>query len=147
MRGSGGRRRRGDELGGDPPLQFVLVEAFVLCYGGVMPRRTEASPYTAKVGARIRELRLARNMSLADVANAANLSKGHLSSVEHGLAAINIETIERLARGLSLPPMYIFVFVEEDERARIADLIRDFPKGDLARLRREIQARRKAPKG
>jgi transcriptional regulator with XRE-family HTH domain len=82
-------------------------------------------------------------MSLADIANASGLSKGHLSSVEHGLAAITAETVERLARGLGVSPMYIFAFAEDDERARIADLILDFPKGELVQLRRDIQARRK----
>jgi predicted transcriptional regulator len=51
------------------------------------------------------ELRLARNMSLADLANAAGLSKGHLSSVEHGLASITVETIAHIAKGLGLPAM------------------------------------------
>ena len=109
-----------------------------------MPRRREASPYTSKIGARIRELRVARQMSLADVADAAGLSKGHLSSIEHGLAAINVETVERLSRGLAVPPMYIFAFRAEDERARIVDLILDLPARELSKLRREIQVRRGA---
>jgi transcriptional regulator with XRE-family HTH domain len=83
-------------------------------------------------------------MSLANLADAAALSKGHLSSVEHGLAAITIETVERIARGLSLSPMYIFAFGEDDERARIAELIRDFPPRELGQLRRELQTRHKA---
>jgi len=83
-------------------------------------------------------------MSLADVANAAELSKGHLSSVEHGLAAITAETVERIARGLGLSPMYIFAFTEDDERARIADLIRDFPARELTQLRRELTQKQKA---
>jgi transcriptional regulator with XRE-family HTH domain len=112
--------------------------------GDGMPRRKEPAPYPSKVGARIRELRLARSMSLADIADASGLSKGHLSSVEHGLAAITVETIERLARGLKLSPMYILAFAKDDERARIVDLILDFPSRELVKLRREIQARRDA---
>jgi transcriptional regulator with XRE-family HTH domain len=111
-----------------------------------MPRRTEPSPYTSKIGARIRELRLKRGLSLGDVADAASLSKGHLSSVEHGLAAITAETVERLAQGLGVSPMYIFAFSEDDERARIADLILDLPPRELVQLRRELQARQKAQK-
>jgi len=109
-----------------------------------MPRRSEASANTAKVGARIRELRLGRNMSLGDLADAAGLSKGHLSSVEHGLAAITAETVERIAKGLGLPALYIFTFVEEDERAKITDLILDFPPKELVLLRKELTAKRKA---
>jgi transcriptional regulator with XRE-family HTH domain len=108
-----------------------------------MPRRTEPTPYTEKVGARIRELRVTRRMSLAHVANASGLSKGHLSSVERGLSAITVETIERLAQGMGLPPMYILAFAKDDERARIADLLLYFPARELVKLRREIQERSK----
>jgi transcriptional regulator with XRE-family HTH domain len=109
-----------------------------------MPRRKEPAPYPAKVGARIRELRVARRLSFAAVANVTGMSKGHLSSIEQGLAAITVETVERVALGLGLSPMYIFAFANDDERARIADLILDLPAGELVKLRREIQARRKA---
>src|SRR5262249_50675780 len=109
-----------------------------------MPRRTEASENTAKVGARIRELRLGRNMSLGDLAEGAGLSKGHLSSIEHGLAAITAEAVERIAKGLTMPARYIFSFVEEDERAKIADLILDFPAKELVALRKELTAKKKA---
>jgi transcriptional regulator with XRE-family HTH domain len=102
-----------------------------------MPRRKEPAPYPAKVGARIRELRAARGLSLADVANVTGLSKGHLSSVEQGLAAITVETVERVAQGLGLSPMYIFAFAKDDERARIADLLVDFPNRELVTGRRD----------
>jgi len=109
-----------------------------------MPRRHEATAKTAKVGERVRELRLARNLSLGELATAAGLSKGHLSSVEHGLAAVTGETVERIAKGLDLPPLYVFSFIEEDERAKIADLIIDFPQKELVQLRKDLTAKRKA---
>ncbi|MDI1442420.1 helix-turn-helix transcriptional regulator [Polyangium sp. 6x1] len=106
-----------------------------------MPRRTTPSPGAAKVGARIRDLRLERGLSLQQVAEAGQLSKGHLSSIEHGLAAITIETLERIARGLDLLAMDLCTFPEDDERARIADLVRRGPKKELPKLRRELAAR------
>ncbi len=107
-----------------------------------MPRRTTPSPAAAKVGSRIRALRLERGLSLQHVADVGQLSKGHLSSIEHGLAAITIETLVRIATGLDLLPMDILTFPEDDERGRIADLIRSkFPKKELPKLRREITAR------
>jgi transcriptional regulator with XRE-family HTH domain/signal transduction histidine kinase len=69
-----------------------------------MPRRSTPDPYTLQVGARIREMRQERGLSLAELADASALSKGHLSSVEHGLAAITIHTITRLAEGLGVSP-------------------------------------------
>ncbi|MRG92844.1 helix-turn-helix domain-containing protein [Polyangium spumosum] len=85
-----------------------------------MPRRTVPDPFASQVGGRIRELRLERGMSLAELADASELSKGHLSSVEHGLAAITIQTISRLARGAQ----------------SAAPLLADLPRGRRARARR-----------
>ncbi|HVK63843.1 MAG TPA: helix-turn-helix domain-containing protein [Polyangium sp.] len=104
-----------------------------------MPRRSVPDPFAMQVGARIRELRLERNMSLAALADASALSKGHLSSVEHGLAAITIQTIERLATGFEVPPLYILTFPAEDERAHVAELLRQLSNADVKKIRRQLQ--------
>jgi len=93
-----------------------------------------------KVGARIRELRDERKMSLAMLADASNLSKGHLSSVEHGLAAITTQTIERLAQGFGVAPMYLLAFAADDERAKTAELLRELSNTEVRKIRRRIQA-------
>jgi transcriptional regulator with XRE-family HTH domain len=103
-----------------------------------MPRRNEPDPSALKVGERLRDLRLERNMSLAELADAAELSKGHLSSVEHGLAAITVQTISRLAKGLDLSSLYLVTFPEEDDRAAIAELVRKLSPAEVAKLRREL---------
>jgi len=105
-----------------------------------MPRRSEPDPFAQQVGARIRELRLERNLSLAGLADASGLSKGHLSSVEHGLAAITIQTIERLAEGFELPPLYVLTFAAEDERAHVVELLRYLPNNEVKKIRKQIQA-------
>jgi transcriptional regulator with XRE-family HTH domain len=87
-----------------------------------MPRRIQPDPYALKVGERLRALRLERNLSLADLATASDLSKGHISSIEHGLAAITIQTIIRAAKGLGLSPMYLLTFAGDDERDHIVEL-------------------------
>jgi transcriptional regulator with XRE-family HTH domain len=79
-------------------------------------------------------------MSLGALADASALSKGHLSSVEHGLAAITISSIYRLAEGFEVPPMYLLTFAKEDERAHAAELIRNLPTAEVRKLRRQIQA-------
>lgn len=103
-----------------------------------MPRRIEPDPSALKVGERLRELRLERNMSLAELADVAELSKGHLSSVEHGLAAITIQTISRLAKGLGVPALYLLTFPPDDERDQIAELVRKLPSNEVVKLRREL---------
>lgn len=104
-----------------------------------MPRRTVPDPFASQVGTRIRELRAERGMSLAELADASELSKGHLSSVEHGLAAITIQTISRLAKGLDVPALYILTFKADDERAHAAELVRHLPADQVRKLRRQLQ--------
>jgi transcriptional regulator with XRE-family HTH domain len=103
-----------------------------------MPRRTEADPQTAKLGARLRELRTERNMSLGDLAEASEISKGHLSSIEHGLASITVQTISRLSKGLGLPPLYLLATPADDDRDYIAELVRKLPAHEIVKLRKEL---------
>lgn len=103
-----------------------------------MPRRIEPEPYALKVGERLRALRQERNLSLAELAEASELSKGHLSSIEHGLAAITIQTILRVAKGLGLPALYVLTFPADDERDHIMELVRKLPSSEVAKLRREL---------
>lgn len=103
-----------------------------------MPRRIEADATTLKVGERLRQLRLEHNMSLAQLADAAGISKGHLSSVEHGLAAITVETIARLAQALETSSPYLLTFPEEDDRDYIVELLRKMSAQDVAKLKREL---------
>lgn len=65
-------------------------------------------------------------MSLGDLADAAGVSKGHLSSIEHGLAVITVQTISRLARGLGLPAFYLLASPMDDDRDQVAGLVRRF---------------------
>ncbi|HRI71953.1 MAG TPA: helix-turn-helix domain-containing protein [Polyangium sp.] len=103
-----------------------------------MPRRTEADAQTAKIGARLRELRLERNMSLSELAEVSDVAKGHLSSIEHGLAAITVQTISRLAKGLGLPPLYLLTSPADDDRDHVAELVRKLPAHEIVKLRREL---------
>lgn len=103
-----------------------------------MPRRTEPDPETAKLGARVRELRLERHMSLGDLSDIAEISKGHLSSIEHGLAAITVPTILRLAKGFDLPALYLLASPTEDDRDQVIELVRKLPANEIVKLRREL---------
>ncbi len=118
--------------------RFSFVSTIIACYASGMPRRTEPEPFAAKVGARVRELRLERHMSLAEVATAGDLSKGHLSSIEHGLAAMTIQTIDRLGKALELPASCMLAFAADDERAHVAELVRKLPEAEVKKLRREL---------
>jgi transcriptional regulator with XRE-family HTH domain len=99
-----------------------------------MPRRTVPHPFVARVGARVRQLRDERNMSLAEVATASSISKGNLSRIEHGLTGMTLGTVERLAKALELSPLYVYAFPEDDEFVKIAELIRRLPPSYLEKL-------------
>ncbi|MDC3961719.1 helix-turn-helix domain-containing protein [Polyangium jinanense] len=106
-----------------------------------MPRRTEVNPLCLKVGARVCELRQERGMSLQDLAFAGAMSKEHLSSIEQGLGAITIETIERIARALGVPSLCIITFPADDELNHLAELARKLPKGECRKLQKGLEAR------
>jgi len=57
-----------------------------------------AAPAEALPGQRFRRLRLRRNLSLAQVANATGVSVGFLSSLERGQMRCSIGTLRRIAR-------------------------------------------------
>lgn len=95
-----------------------------------MPRRSIPEPIAAKVGARIRELRLERGMSLADLADAAGLSKGHMSSVERGLVLITVGTVVATARALGVPPFVLGMFPDEEPLSTVIEHIRSTEGGD-----------------
>ncbi len=111
-----------------------------------MPRRSVPDAFALQVGTRIRELRHEQGLSLAGLADASELSKGHLSSVEHGLAAITIHTIARLAKGFGVPPLYLLTFAKEDERAHAAELLRHLSAAEVKKIRRQLQSQLAAAK-
>jgi transcriptional regulator with XRE-family HTH domain len=104
-----------------------------------MPRRTYTTPFTLAFGERMRSLRHELGISLRELSIASGISKGHLSSIEQGFAAITTETIERIAAGLDLPPMMLFAFPEKDPCVVIMDLVRQLPRTRVKKLRRILE--------
>lgn len=62
----------------------------------------------AAVGGRIRQFRLARQLTLRDLADRARLSAGFLSQVERGQVNASVGTLRRLAEelGVTLPDLF-----------------------------------------
>lgn len=104
-----------------------------------MPRRTRTTSFTLAFGERMRSLRLEHGISLNQLAQATGISKGHLSTVEHGFATITAESIQRIAAGLDLSPMLLLGFPEKDELAVIIDLARQLPTTHLKKLRKMLK--------
>ena len=104
-----------------------------------MPRRLHTTANTRAFGARMRDLRLELDISLARLAEKTGIGKGHLSTIEHGFAAISTESIQRIAKGLDLPPFVLLTFPQENELAAIVDLVRQVPTTRYKRLRKILE--------
>lgn len=59
--------------------------------------------YRRALGLVIRELRLAKKMTLRDVHLRAAVSLGHLSDIENGQKEVSSEVLDNIARGLDMP--------------------------------------------
>jgi transcriptional regulator with XRE-family HTH domain len=90
-------------------------------------------------GARMRNLRQELGLSLDQLAKKTGIGKGHLSTIEHGFAAITTESIERIAKGLDLPPFVLLAFPDEDKLAAFVDLMRQVPTTRHKKLRRILE--------
>lgn len=100
-----------------------------------MPRRVAPDAYAAEVGARIRELRRAREMSMQDLADRSGIgSKGHLSNLERGLVRPNIFTIAQLARGLEVDPLDLLAAPRRSKRERVVEATRHLNGKQLGAL-------------
>jgi transcriptional regulator with XRE-family HTH domain len=85
----------------------------------------------AKMGARIRELREERGLSLVELAEASGVSKGHMSSVERGLVLVTLETIMAAAKGLGVPPFLVLAFREDEPMAAMVEHVRQAAGGNI----------------
>ena len=65
-----------------------------------------------RIGAKLRELREAKNLSQGDIEHQTGLRRAYISRVEHGHNVPTIETLEKYARALEIPLYRLFT--EED---------------------------------
>lgn len=92
---------------------------------------TPLIPIEQKIGAVLRQHRLANGLTLNDVASGAGLSRGMLSRVENGRVAASLEKLERicLALGLSMSDVFRDIegktgFVQHIKREQHMEVVR-----------------------
>jgi transcriptional regulator with XRE-family HTH domain len=86
--------------------------------------RVQQAEIVQRFGARLRELRQARDTTQADLARAAQVALSHLSKLEKGEAAPGLDLLDRLAKALGttvadLLPQSVAVENVDDQRGQI----------------------------
>ncbi|WP_062467189.1 helix-turn-helix domain-containing protein [Demequina maris] len=71
----------------------------------------------ARLGARLRQLRKARGLTLVGLAEATGLSHPFLSQVERGLANLSLQSLRRIAVALETSPVELVAAAEADDGA------------------------------
>jgi transcriptional regulator with XRE-family HTH domain len=103
-----------------------------------MPRRDDPEPFALKLGMRINALRLERKMSLKQLSEETGVSKGQLSSVEHGLVMVKLATAVKIAEGLDMTVVVLLSFPGESSVETIIEQVRGMSPRQLAKLTRLI---------
>jgi transcriptional regulator with XRE-family HTH domain len=89
---------------------------------------TQREAISIDVGARLRELREARNISMRGLAHASGLSANALSMIERGKTSPSVSTLYKLADALGVPITAFFggqnerrnvIFIKADQRVRV----------------------------
>jgi len=99
-----------------------------------MPRRTEPDVLAARVGRRIRQLRMEAGLTLEKLAFESGGSKGHFSDVENGLAPPTVLTLKAISDCLELTVADVVCFPKQDARQRLFDLTRTLSDAAVRRL-------------
>lgn len=104
-------------------------------------RDPENEPFAARFGARMRDLRLERGISLATLRKAGGLTPSQMSSAERGRVSVTIGTLAAVAKALGVPPFVLLAFPENDAFAAVLEEIRQAYSGDLRRAAEVIASR------
>jgi DNA-binding transcriptional MerR regulator/mannose-6-phosphate isomerase-like protein (cupin superfamily) len=78
--------------------------------------RPSSNGHSAAIGLRLRQLRMRRNLSLAKVARAVDISVGFLSAIERSQMSASISTLRRLARFYKTNILDFFEAAESNSR-------------------------------
>ena len=110
-----------------------------------MPRRLEPDPFCEKVGRRIEDVRISKDLTLEALGYRCASGKGHLSSVERGLAAITVVTLDRIAKGLDERLFTMLLFPAENRFDRLVEMLRTMTpaeRNEVERYAKQILKRK-----
>jgi transcriptional regulator with XRE-family HTH domain len=102
-----------------------------------MPRRAVPDPQCQKLGARVRELRQEQGLSIGALAEAGELSKGHLSNIERGHVNVTVGTVVHIAKTLEVVPLHVMCF-GDSPLEKVIDELRAMPEKEQRKLLEEL---------
>jgi transcriptional regulator with XRE-family HTH domain len=82
----------------------------------------------ARVGMRIRKLRMEQGISLRDFGKLAGVHPFHVMAIELGQVAANTTTLRAIAKGLGVAPVDLLNYdTEDDDFGHILEMMRKHP--------------------
>ncbi|MDI1437627.1 helix-turn-helix domain-containing protein [Polyangium sorediatum] len=96
--------------------------------------KRDAQEFRVRVGARVRELRLHRGITQAQLAEASGLSRGYLSSIERARVNATMIPVYRIAAALDVVPMVLFTGANDDALSREFDKLRYLPAREATQV-------------
>ena len=97
------------------------------------PTESRQEEVARKVGARMRDLRLERKMSLAHMQKCGGLTPSQMSSVERGRVQVTLGTVVAVAKALEMPTFMVLLLPDEDSLSAVLEEIRQAYGGDWRR--------------
>lgn len=105
-----------------PPPADATAEGAALASAAAGPSTDDEA--ARRLGARIRELRTARGLTLVQLAGATDLSHPFISQLERGLAQPSLATLRRLAVALETSPLELIAASEPPVTAPAVEVLR-----------------------
>jgi transcriptional regulator with XRE-family HTH domain len=94
---------------------------------------TRQEEVARKLGARMRDLRLEQQMSLARMQVCGGLTPSQMSSVERGRVQVTLGTVVAVAKSLGMPTFMVLLLPDEDALSAVLEEIRQAYGGDWRR--------------
>lgn len=94
---------------------------------------TRQEEVARKLGARMRDLRLEKRMSLAQMQQRGGLTPSQMSSVERGRVQVTLGTVVSVAMALEMPTFMVLLLPDEDPLSAVLEEIRQAYGGDWRR--------------
>lgn len=114
--------------------------------GGLRTRhRVEPDPLAAKIGARIRRLRKAADVSFDAFVEETGLGRGYISELERGLVVPTVGALSRVASALGVTMADLVL--GDTERERVFDELREHRTAVIREIRERLKVTQRARGG